>query len=1058
MMTGAVVSVRSWWEVVPERPECRSTVSPWDRWFGSRLFSAAVLRSHLVFLSALAFMVQAFAQQTLPVNGPHHTARPVYALVGATLHPEPGVTINSGVLLVQDDRITAVVGRGSDNPPPGAIVLDMTGFHIWPSFVEPWSNVGIPVDKDRKSQPGVPNRAVRATTNAASLYLPDADQSANQRALGFGAALVHRTDGIVRGTGAVVAFSDRSPLLDVLRPSASTHFSFRKGTSPDGYPSSLTGSIALLRQTLYNAQWYIGEGAKELRDVELEAINSQLPLPAFFEASERNDVLRIYRIAKEFERTFIVKGKGDEYARAADIAATKLSLIIPLSLPEAFDVEDPFAALEVQLAQLKHWELAQRNAAILHHAGVPFAFTAQGIKDREVLMGNLRRMLMAGLDTTAALAALTTVPAGMIGMAKELGRLAPGLIASFQITHGYLFSKEAVLHEHWVAGKRFVLKPHDAPDLRGAYAISVGEKRLRMNVKGEPGKLEVRIGGTLDDSAMTKVDARVNGSVITLVFDGKNMGFPGSVRLNGAVHRESRIWDGTGQLPDGTWISWSAMREGSPDKPTQNKRNGAELDSLYALFTGDVWFPAMGSGVVQLPDTETVLLHGANVWTNTARGILRNTDVCLHNGKVLAVGEGLDKSTLFPKAKVIVREVDARGKHLTCGIIDEHSHIAIARGVNEGGQANTAEVRMGDVVDPDDIDIYRNLAGGVTAAQLLHGSANPLGGQSALIKMRWGLNAERMKIDGAPGFIKFALGENVKQSNWENDRRRYPQSRMGVEQIMSDGFHRARAYDQEWNSWRALLRPAPKRKKSAPAPARPSPRRDLELDAMAEILNGQRFITCHSYVQSEISMLMGLADSMGFKVNTFTHILEGYKVADRMKEHGVSASSFSDWWAYKFEVYDAIPYNGALLWHRGVNVGFNSDDAEMSRRLNQEAAKAVKYGGVTEEEAWKFVTLNPAKMLHLDHRMGKVEPGMDADIVLWSANPLSIDARCEMTFVDGVCRFDLAKDAERRKTMAAERQRIINLMIAAKKAGAPTRKTERKEQGHWHCETMGEEP
>lgn len=227
---------------------------------------------------------------------------------------------------------------------------------------------------------------------------------------------------------------------------------------------------------------------------------------------------------------------------------------------------------------------------------------------------------------------------------------------------------------------------------------------------------------------------------------------------------------------------------------------------------------------------------------------------------------------------------------------------------------------------------------------------------------------------------------------------------------------------------------------------------------MAEILNGQRFITCHSYVQSEISMLMGLADSMGFKVNTFTHILEGYKVADRMKEHGVSASSFSDWWAYKFEVYDAIPYNGALLWHRGVNVGFNSDDAEMSRRLNQEAAKAVKYGGVTEEEAWKFVTLNPAKMLHLDHRMGKVEPGMDADIVLWSANPLSIDARCEMTFVDGVCRFDLAKDAERRKTMAAERQRIINLMIAAKKAGAPTRKTERKEQGHWHCETMGEEP
>lgn len=1017
-----------------------------------------MLRNLLVFLSAWLFLGPASAQQTLPVNGPHNTARPVYALVGATLHPEPGVTINSGVLVVQDDRITAVVGRGSDDPPPGAIVLDMTGFHIWPSFVEPWSNVGIPVDKDRKSQPGVPNGAVRATTNAASLYLPDADQSANQRALGFGVALVHRTDGIVRGTGAVVAFGDRSPLLDVLRPGASTHFSFRKGTSPDGYPSSLTGSIALLRQTLYDARWYIGEGVKELRDAELEAINAQLPLPAFFEASERNDVLRIDRIAEEFGRTFIVKGKGDEYARAADIAATGQSLIIPLTLPDAYDVEDPFSALEVQLAQLKHWELAQRNPALLHEAGVPFAFTAQGIKDREALIGSLRRMLIAGLDTTAAFAALTTVPANMMGMAEELGRLKPGMLASFQITRGHLFAKEAVLHEHWVAGKRFVLKPHDAPDLRGAYTFSLGEKRLRMNVKGEPGKPEVRIGTASDDSTMAKVDARVSGSVITLVFDGKSMGLPGSVRLNGAVHRDSRIWDGSGQLPDGTWAPWSAVREGEPIDARKKKRDGVELDSLYALCNGKVWYPALGSGLVELPDTETVILRRATVWTNTTRGILRNTDVCLHNGKVLAVGEGLDKSALFPKTNIIVREVDARGKHLTCGIIDEHSHIAIARGVNEGGQANAAEVRMGDVVDPDDIDIYRNLAGGVTAAQLLHGSANPIGGQSALIKMRWGLNGERMKIDGARGFIKFALGENVKQSNWESDRRRYPQSRMGVEQIMSDGFHRAKAYDTEWQSWRSLLKPGTKRKRSVPAPVRPSPRRDLELDAMAEILSGQRFITCHSYVQSEISMLMGLADSMGFKVNTFTHILEGYKVADRMKEHGVSASSFSDWWAYKFEVYDAIPYNGALLWHRGVNVGFNSDDAEMSRRLNQEAAKAVKYGGVPEEEAWKFVTLNPAKMLRLDHRMGKVEAGMDADIVLWSADPLSIDARCEMTFVDGVCRFDLSNDAEQRKAMAAERQRIINLMIAAKKAGAPTRKTERKEQGHWHCETMGEEP
>ena len=358
---------------------------------------------------------------------------------------------------------------------------------------------------------------------------------------------------------------------------------------------------------------------------------------------------------------------------------------------------------------------------------------------------------------------------------------------------------------------------------------------------------------------------------------------------------------------------------------------------------------------------------------------------------------------------------------MTAGIVDEHSHIAISGDVNEGTQSVTSEVRIGDVVWPDDINIYRQLAGGVTTSHLLHGSANAIGGQSQLIKLRWGKSAEQMKFEGWDGFIKFALGENVKQSNW-GDRQtvRYPQTRMGVEQVLYDAFSRAKTYDLQWKNFKGVGT---------------CPRRDLELDALAEILNKKRFITCHSYVQSEINMLMHVGDSMGFKVNTFTHILEGYKVADKMKAHGANASTFADWWAYKFEVYDAIPYNSALMSRVGVNVGVNSDDAEMARRLNQEAAKAIKYGGLTAQEALKLCTLNPAKMLHIDNRVGSIKVGKDADLVLWSDAPLSIYAKPLYTLVDGIIYFDHSQQEQKQKQILADRALLIQQMNEAIKAG-----------------------
>lgn len=443
--------------------------------------------------------------------------------------------------------------------------------------------------------------------------------------------------------------------------------------------------------------------------------------------------------------------------------------------------------------------------------------------------------------------------------------------------------------------------------------------------------------------------------------------------------------------------------------------------------------PFTAFGLREKPAPVTYLIQNTTVWTNEKDGILRNTDVLVSNGKIQRIGRGL----AVPDNAVVVNGKD---KHLTAGIIDEHSHIAVARSVNEGTQESSAEVRIGDALDSEDINIYRQLAGGVTSSHLLHGSANPIGGQTQLIKLRWGAAPEELKFQNWPGQIKFALGENVKQSNsGDNNRTRYPQTRMGVEQVYTDYFTRAQEYARLKKSGKPY-------------------RKDLDLEALLEILESKRFITCHSYVQSEITMLMRVAEKFGFKINTFTHILEGYKVADKMAKHGVGGSTFSDWWAYKFEVYQAIPYNAAIMHKQGVNVAINSDDAEMARRLNQEAAKTVMYGGVSEEDAWKMVTLNPAKMLRVDDRVGSVKPGKDADLVLWSDNPLAVYAKAEKTWVDGVQYFDRTEDVKMQEWVRQERARIISKMQAEKKpAGGGGDRPAQRPREHYHCDSMNDE-
>ena len=407
--------------------------------------------------------------------------------------------------------------------------------------------------------------------------------------------------------------------------------------------------------------------------------------------------------------------------------------------------------------------------------------------------------------------------------------------------------------------------------------------------------------------------------------------------------------------------------------------------------------------------------------------MLQNADVLIKNGKIAAVGKNLSDAG--------ARVIDGTGKHISPGIIDEHSHIA-ASSINEGGQSVSAEVRIADNLNPDDINIYRQLSGGVTSSHILHGSANVIGGQTQLIKLRWGANDDDLKFKGWPGQIKFALGENVKRSTATQGNPRYPDTRMGVEQVLVDAFTRAKDYKKEWQTYNDAKEKLIKEKK--PATGLNPPRRDLELDALVEILDKKRFITCHSYVQSEINSAMEVANQMGYTINTFTHILDGYKVADKMKAHGANVSTFSDWWAYKVEVEDAIPYNAAIMHKVGLNVAINSDDAEMARRLNQEAGKIVKYGGVTEEEALKMVTLNPAKMLRVDDKVGSLKAGKDADLVLWTDNPLSIYAKTLYTIVDGTIYFDREKDEQMQKQLDIERSRLVKKLNGEKRSGAPT--------------------
>jgi imidazolonepropionase-like amidohydrolase len=604
----------------------------------------------------------------------------------------------------------------------------------------------------------------------------------------------------------------------------------------------------------------------------------------------------------------------------------------------------------------------------------------------------------------------------MVGASDMVGSIRKGMVANLLITSGDIFDKECRIFENWVGGKAFIITDMTAVDLKGSYTLQIDTATYDLAIAGTAEKPTAKVKkGTTDLKASVSIAKKqINLSVTTE---------KGVVRLSGPVAKETM--NGDAALPDGRWVKWSARvipeSADSTGKPPPGSKELKQPDTSI----GKVIYPFVSYGWETKPEREEVIFKNAKVWTLEGEGILEGSDVLVKDGKIARIGTNLKAGD--------ARVIDATGLHLTPGIMDEHSHIAMSS-TNEFGQVNSAEVRVGDVINPADQSIYRQLSGGVTAAHILHGSANPIGGQSVLIKHRWGSSPEEMKISGQVGFLKHALGENVKRMET-----RFPNTRMGTEHIIRDAYQRAVDYKKAWKKYNSLT----EKQREGLIP----PRRDLELDALVDVLDKKSFITCHTYVQSEGNMIMKLAEDFGIRAHTLIHFNEGFKIADKMAEHGAAGSVFSDWWGYKYEVYEGIAYNAATLMQQGVLTCLHSDNPELARRLNQEAGKIVKYGGVDEVEALKLVTLNTARILHLDHRMGSIREGKDADLVLWSGHPLSMYSRAKTTMVDGIIYFDEEQDAKMKLEIEKERNRIIQKILKQSPTAAAGRMAGMKRNG-----------
>jgi N-acetylglucosamine-6-phosphate deacetylase len=1002
-----------------------------------RLWFLALLTAAHLYPAATTF---AAPPGTRPAEGLRENTPAVHALVGARIVVAPGRVIEEGALIIRDGVIEAVGEEVS--PPADARIWDCKGKTLYPGLIDAFTEASTDSASVKNGAPYW-NEQVTPQLDVAQQYQANAELNKTLRNQGVAVRLAVPSSGVIGGVSALVITGEAAGDAAILQARVALHaeLSVRPGRGQSNFPGSPMGAVALARQAMYDARWHREAWSAYRRDVSLprpernDALEALAPFVSenglvMIEANDEQYFLRADQFAREFGLNLAVCGSGHEYRRLETIAKTGRPVIVPVNFPKAPNVGAPEAAMSVSLEELMHWDLAPENAARLDEAGVKFALTSYRLAAKGQFLAAVRKAVQRGLKKESALRALTTSPAELLGVTDRVGTLEAGKAANVVITDGDLFESKTKVIETWIDGRRYEVKKSPEHDVRGQWTVTLeapigGVIEFEVRLEGQPeslsGKAIVsrRNDKKLDEPLENKLehvslrDARLAATFSAAAFEKE-----GVARLSAVVSLPDdgeASWMGSVVWPDDERTEFTATRTAphEPEAESQEKKEEPKPKNENEKASFAVNYPLGAFGRDAPPEQpDAVLFQNATVWTCGEAGVLENAAVLIGKGKILAVGRELE----IPRAAVVI---DVQGKHITPGIIDCHSHMATDGGINEATQAITAEVRIGDFIDATDINIYRQLAGGVTAANVLHGSANPIGGQNQVIKLRWGALPEELKFAEAPPGIKFALGENVKQSNWGAEfTTRYPQSRMGVEQIIRDAFHAARRYTRDHEAWKKDGRGLP-------------PRVDLELKALAEVVDGKRWVHCHSYRQDEILALLRTLEEFGIQIGTLQHILEGYKVADAMARHGAMGSSFSDWWAYKFEVFDAIPHNGALMHRAGIVVSFNSDDQELARHLNQEAAKAVKYGEVPIEEALKFVTLNPARQLRIDQRVGALEEGKDADLVVWSGPPLSNFSRCEQTWIDGRKYFDRSDDQRERERVEEMRAKLIQKVLGS---------------------------
>jgi imidazolonepropionase-like amidohydrolase len=982
--------------------------------------------------------------QTAPFEGLRENPPGVHALTNARLVVAPGRVVAGGTLVIRDGLIEAA-GAGV-RVPADARVWDMAGRTVYPGFIDAYSDVGMRLElpeADRSESRGAVywNPQVRSFVDAVAEYADEADAERPAALRSQGITVAHAVPrlGMFRGTGAVVSLGSGPVARRVIRPAVAQSLTFSRDNSVGGgYPTSAMGAVSFVRQTLHDTEWHVrAHGAQPrgsapaLRPETNAALAALVPSvrgeqPLLVEARSEEELLRALDLSREFRGVRLwVRGSGAEYRVIDRLRGANVPLIVPVSFPRAPEVGRPEQALNASLGQLRHWRQAPENPARLAAAGIRFALTSDGLSDRSQFLPNVRAAVQRGLTPDAALAALTTVPAELLGIGRTHGTLDAGKVANLVIAEGDIFAAGTAVESVWIDGRRFEVTAPSGADPRGRWRVaSLGTVELQgtLTLSGTRSQLGGSFAAPGAEARLTS--ARLSGAApqLQVAFPGDVLGHEGTIRLSGSATATSL--HGWGELPDGRRFNWTAERLGdAPDTaavtgraaangngggstpPANGSAEGAHAHAHdHGAALAEV-LPAIEYGRTTIPaQPQHVLVRGATVWTAGPLGKLEDADLLVTRGRIAQVGRGLQA----PPGAVII---EAAGRHVTPGLIDPHLHSGIAGGVNETGSAIVPEVRVGDVLTTDNIWMYRQLAGGLTTAHLMHGSANPIGGQNQHIKLRWGASADELKFEGAPRTVKFALGENVKRRT-----ERYPDTRMGTEQIIRDHFLAAREYQREHLEWRRTRQG-------------PEPRRDLRMEALVEILDGDILIMSHAYRQDEMLMLMRLAEEFGTRIAAFHHGVEAYRLAPELAAHGAAAVVWSDWSSFKIEAYDATTFNARVLRDAGVLTSLHSDDSQIASRMNWEAAKMLRTG-YAEEEALALVTSAPARILGIEGRVGSLEQGKDADFVIWSGHPLSTETRAEQTWIDGRRYYDIEEDRRLRAEVEAERSRLIQLILS----------------------------